>query len=53
MQIQIFTIPVFNSGQDVENLNLFLRQNRIVEIKKELFISGEVNYWSFQTIATT
>lgn len=47
MQIQIFTIPILNNDQEIENLNLFLRQNRIVEIKKDIVCSNALNYWTF------
>lgn len=47
MQIKIFTIPIASDSVQVEELNHFLRANKIIEIKKELAMSGGIAYWTF------
>lgn len=48
MQYQFFIIPIKNTSAAVEELNHFLRENRILSVKKE-FVSQEEN--SFWTLA--
>ncbi len=47
MQYEIFTIPVFNSEEQIEKLNSFLRGHKVVQVDKELVRIGEQSYWSF------
>ncbi len=47
MQIQIFTIPILDGDEKIVEMNLFLRQNRIVDIQKEFVQGNNTSYWSF------
>lgn len=47
MQIKIFTIPVLDSDRGNEELNKFLRSNRILEVQQELVSTSNSSYWSF------
>lgn len=47
MQIKIFTIPLFGNEEAVEELNKFLRGNKVVDISKNLVQQGDLTYWSF------
>lgn len=47
MQFKIFTIPVENSEPHVEEMNHFLRANKVVDVKKESVMSNGSCYWTF------
>lgn len=47
MQIKIFTIPLFGGNEHVEEMNRFLRGNKVVDITKALVHQGDVSYWAF------
>lgn len=47
MQIKIYTIPIIDSDAYVEEMNLFLRSHRVVDIRKELVQNEHIAYWSF------
>ena len=47
MQIKLFTIPCSESNELNEELNRFLRGNKIVNIEKQFYISNCEAYWSF------
>jgi hypothetical protein len=47
MQIQIFTIPVISSTEQIEALNKFLRSHTIIDIDKQLISSEQNSYWTF------
>lgn len=47
MQIKIFTIPLFDGEEALEEMNKFLRGNKVVDIIKSLVQQGDVAYWSF------
>lgn len=47
MQIKIFTVPVISGEQINDELNRFLRSQKIVEIDKQVVVQGGVSYWSF------
>lgn len=47
MQIKIFTIPVISGEQINEELNKFLRSQKIVDIEKQLVVQKECAFWSF------
>lgn len=47
MQIKLFSLPAFPGNECTEEINRFLRSNKILEIKKE-FVNGESGqYWAF------
>lgn len=47
MQYKIFTIPIIGSEIETENLNKFLRANKVVKVDKELVTMGENACWTF------
>lgn len=47
MQIQIFTIPVFDKQEALEEMNRFLRGRKVISVEQEFFSSGIQAYWSF------
>ena len=47
MQIQIFTLPLMPDVQQMEELNHFLRANKIIDIRKELAVLDGRNLWTF------
>lgn len=47
MQIKIFTIPMISGDGALEEMNKFLRGNKVVDISKNLVQQGDVAYWSF------
>ncbi|MCB0290737.1 MAG: HRDC domain-containing protein [Calditrichaeota bacterium] len=47
MQIKIFTIPIGDNGAMQEELNRFLRGNKILEIENHLVSNENGAYWCF------
>lgn len=47
MQIKIFTVPLFGGEEATEEMNRFLRSNKIVDITKSMAQQGDVAYWTF------
>lgn len=47
MQIKIFSIPIGGDESAIEEMNLFLRANKIVDIRKELATIGGNSCWTF------
>ena len=47
MQIKIFTIPVLSGELANEELNKFLRSQKIVDIEKQVVVQKDSVYWSF------
>lgn len=47
MQYKIFTIPIIGSEVETENLNKFLRANKVVKVDKELVVMPENALWTF------
>lgn len=47
MQIRLFTIPVGDSGSAQQEMNTFLRSNRILEVEQQLVQSGNGACWCF------
>ena len=47
MQIKIFSIPIGGDESAIEEMNLFLRANKIVDIRKELATVGCNSCWTF------
>jgi superfamily II DNA helicase RecQ len=45
MQIKLFTIPIISVNDYNEELNLFLRTNKIIEIEKHLVQTSDSAYW--------
>jgi len=47
MQIKLFTIPVSDSGKTLEEMNRFLRGNKILEVQSELVSNKNGAFWCF------
>lgn len=47
MQIKIFTVSVFSDDKDLEELNLFLRSNKIIDVRRELSQVNDNCCWTF------
>ena len=47
MQIKLFTIPVTDSGAFVEEMNRFLRANKILEVENHLAHHATGAFWCF------
>ena len=47
MQIKIFTIPIGDSGASVQEMNAFLRGNKIIEVENQLISNEHGAYWCF------
>jgi len=47
MQYKIFTIPITENDSETENLNRFLRANKVVKVDKELVENGDNVFWTF------
>jgi len=47
MQIKLFTIPIGDSGTALEEMNKFLRGNKILEVQNQLISNENGAYWCF------
>lgn len=47
MQIKLFTIPVGDSGAAQDEMNRFLRGNKILEVQNQLISNENGAYWCF------
>jgi superfamily II DNA helicase RecQ len=47
MQIKLFTIPVGDSGGALQEMNTFLRGNKILEVENNLIGNDNGAYWCF------
>ena len=47
MQIKIFTVPIGASGKTVQEMNAFLRGNKILEVENQLISNEHGAYWCF------
>lgn len=47
MQIKIFTVPLFGGEEATEEMNKFLRGNKVIDITKSMVHQGDVAYWAF------
>jgi len=47
MQIKLFTIPVGDSGTALDEMNRFLRGNKILEVQNQLISNENGAYWCF------
>ncbi len=45
MQIKLFTIPIGDSGTALEDMNRFLRGNKILEVQNQLISNENGAYW--------
>lgn len=47
MQVQVFSVSTYENRQQLEELNAFLRGHKIIDIEKQLVVSGQQAYWTF------
>jgi len=47
MQIQLFTIPLTDSGKTIDELNSFLRSHKVLEIENHLINNERGAVWCF------
>lgn len=47
MQVKVFSVPLWESEQAVEEMNVFLRSHRVIDIQSQ-FVNGNTGcYWTF------
>ena len=47
MQVKLFTIPLFDNETELNEMNGFLRAQKVLTIDKQFVSVGENAYWSF------
>lgn len=47
MQIKLFTIPVFDNAEATEEMNRFLRGNKVLEINQHFYQNVHTAAWCF------
>ena len=47
MQIKLFTIPIGDSGSAQDEMNRFLKSNKILEVENQLISNENGAYWCF------
>ena len=47
MQLKLFTIPILGGEKLTEELNIFLRSKKILEVKDRIERNGESAFWCF------
>lgn len=47
MQFKLFTIPVTDTGKFIDEMNAFLRGNKILQVEKQFVNDSQGAYWSF------
>ncbi len=47
MQIKLFTIPIDDSGAALDEMNRFLKGNKILEVQNQLISNENGAYWCF------
>lgn len=47
MQIKVFSIPAFGDARAEDELNAFLRGQRVLDVTQELVSDGSGAYWAF------
>lgn len=46
MQVKIFTFPILEPSVDLDEMNAFLRANKVVTIDRQLVVQNDTAYWS-------
>jgi superfamily II DNA helicase RecQ len=46
MQVKIFTIPIIGGESLNEEMNLFLRSKRVIQIENRLATQGDASFWT-------
>lgn len=47
MQIKIFTIPMFGGEAANDEMNVFIRSNKVINVERHFFTTQETGYWCF------
>lgn len=47
MQFKLFIIPISDTGKFTEEMNAFLRSNKILQVEKHFVNDPEGSYWTF------
>lgn len=47
MEIQLFTLPLIPQKDQIEELNLFLRSHKVIDIRKEIAMADGNSVWTF------
>lgn len=47
MQIKLFTIPIGDNGSALDEMNRFLKNNKILEVQNQLISNENGAYWCF------
>lgn len=47
MQIQVFTVPIFEGVEELNAMNKFLRSHRVAEVQKTFIPTASGGSWSF------
>lgn len=47
MQIKVFNIPIVGGESQNEELNVFLRSKKILQVEKYLATNDNISFWSF------
>lgn len=47
MQVRIFSIAVRDNAAQTEEMNVFLRGHKIIDIEKQFVSNGDDSFWSF------
>jgi len=47
MQIKIFTVPIGDSGKSVDDMNKFMRLNKVLSVEKHLINNSTGVFWCF------
>ena len=47
MQLKLFIVPLKNAGPAEQEMNGFLRSQRVLAVKKEFVADGENSFWTF------
>ncbi len=47
MQIKLFTISIYDDGSTLDEMNNFLKANKVLEVEKQFFSSRDGAHWCF------
>ena len=47
MQLKVFTVAAIGGDAQLDEVNAFLRSNRVVSVDRQLFLQDGVAWWSF------
>lgn len=47
MQLKLFTIPAFDNGEQLQALNAFMANHKVLEVEQKFFQNDKGAYWCF------